>query len=93
MKKLEIIFPKSIMNEVIQELTNAGLTGYTIFKSDKSKGKEHGESLDFGFSSSQDSCYLISVGDAVTINNVLKKTIDKLKPLGALVFDSKITIY
>lgn len=93
MKKLEVIFPKSIMQEVIKELTQAGLPGYTIFQSNKSMGQEHGESLDFGFSSSQDSFYLISVCDALTINNVIKKTIDKIKPMGALVFDSTITIY
>lgn len=93
MKKLEIIFPMSIAEEVLEELINAGLPGYTIFKSHKSYGQEHGESLEFGFSGSQDSYYLISVSNTATINAVLDKTTDKLKAKGALIFDSNITIY
>lgn len=93
MKKLELIFPKSIMNEVSDLLTDAGLPGYTIFKSYKSFGKGHGESLEFGFSGSQDIFYLIAVCDAVTIDSVISKSSTKFKELGVLTFASSITIY
>lgn len=93
MKKLEVIFPMSIMDDVLDELTAAGLPGYTVFKSYKSYGPEHGESLEFGFSGSQDSYYLVAVSKAVIINAVLDKTVEKLKAKGALIFDSSITIY
>lgn len=92
MKKLELIFERSVMEQVLKEISNAGLPGYSIFQSYKSSG-EHGENLDFGFSSSQDSCHLISVAEAVLINEVISKSLKKLKELEVLVYDHAVTVY
>ena len=93
MKKLEVIFLKTVMDEVVNIIDGAGLSGYTIFKAYKGRGTRHGESLEFGFSGSQESYYLISICDAETIDKVLDNCLDDLLELEALVMDSDIRMH
>jgi nitrogen regulatory protein PII len=86
MKKLEIIFPKSFMDELMELLAKGEFTGYTMLEIYKGYGSHYGESLEFGFSSSQNHFYLFSICDDEILENFLARNLDRIKDSGGRVW-------
>lgn len=92
MKKLEMVFPKNFLDELVEMLSKMNLPGYTILEVVSSYSKAHGQSLEFGFSSSQSHLYFFSICDESTLKTIIQKIEKPVKDAGGLIFSSDVDL-
>ena len=93
MKKVEIVFPKSFLNDLTEILSQHSLPGYTILEVHSSYGSEHGSTLQLGFSSSQMNLYLFSICEAAKADALIAAVSEPLKDIGGLILSSDIKLH
>ncbi len=93
MKKVELVFPKSFLNDLTKILSQQDLPGYTILEVHSSYGKEHGGTLDFGFSSSQNNLYLFSICEDQQAKDFIAAVSTPIKDVTGLIISSDIQLH
>ncbi len=90
MKKIEIVFPKSFLDELTEILNSLDISGYTILEVYKSYGKHYGASLNFGFSASQGNLYLFSICEKAIAESIINSISARIKEVGGIIVSSDV---
>lgn len=90
MKKVELVFPRSLSDSLIKILSEQNIPGYTILEVHSNYGAGHGNSLDVRFSSSQYNLYLFSVCEDAIARDLIAAVSESIKEVGGLILSSDV---